>query len=57
MRNFRVFQELQDVSKVEAHPMLEGRSMVMVLAPTAKPPEKQQQTSQPPAAAAAVDER
>ncbi len=52
----RVFQELQDVSKIEAHPMLEGRSMVMVLAPTAKPPQ-QPQTSQPPAAAAAVDER
>jgi len=52
----RVFQELQDVSKIEAHPMLEGRSMVMVLAPTAKPPQ-QQQTSQPPAAAAAADER
>ena len=34
----RVFQELQEVSKVEAHPMLEGRSMVMVLAPLAKPP-------------------
>jgi translation initiation factor IF-3 len=59
----RVFQELQDVSKVEAHPMLEGRSMVMVLAPTAKPPEKQpQQTSQPAAsagqpAATTADER
>jgi translation initiation factor IF-3 len=52
----RVFQELQDVSKVEAHPMLEGRSMVMVLAPTAKPPERQQTTSQPTAATAA-DER
>jgi translation initiation factor IF-3 len=52
----RVFQELQEVSKIEAHPMLEGRSMVMVLAPTAKPPQ-QQQTSQPPAAAAAADER
>jgi translation initiation factor IF-3 len=51
----RVFQELQDVSKVEAHPMLEGRSMVMVLAPTAKPPQ-QQQTSQPTAGTAA-DER
>jgi translation initiation factor IF-3 len=33
----RVFQELQDMSKVEAHPMLEGRSMIMVLAPLAKP--------------------
>jgi translation initiation factor IF-3 len=32
----RVFQELQDLSKVEAHPMLEGRSMIMVLAPLAK---------------------
>jgi translation initiation factor IF-3 len=52
----RVFQELQEVSKIEAHPMLEGRSMVMVLAPTAKPPQ-QPQTSQPPAAAAAADER
>jgi translation initiation factor IF-3 len=54
----RVFQELQDVSKVEAHPMLEGRSMVMVLAPVAKPPQpqqQQQQTSQP--AAASADER
>ncbi|HZG44393.1 MAG TPA: translation initiation factor IF-3 [Longimicrobium sp.] len=35
----RVFQQLQDLSKVESHPMLEGRSMVMVLAPTAKPPQ------------------
>jgi translation initiation factor IF-3 len=58
----RVFQELQDVSKVEAHPMLEGRSMVMVLAPVAKPPQpsgqpqpQQQQTSQP--AAVSADER
>jgi translation initiation factor IF-3 len=53
----RVFQELQDVSKVEAHPMLEGRSMVMVLAPLAKAPQPQQ-TSQPTAApAGAADER
>jgi translation initiation factor IF-3 len=52
----RVFNELQEVSKVEAHPMLEGRSMVMVLAPTAKPPERQQSTSQPTVASAA-DER
>jgi len=34
----RVSALLQDVSKVEQHPQLEGRSMVMVLAPTAKPP-------------------
>ncbi len=54
----RVFQELQEVAKVEAHPMLEGRSMVMVLAPVVKPPQpRDQQTSQPPAAAAAADER
>jgi translation initiation factor IF-3 len=53
----RVFQELQDVSKVEAHPMLEGRSMVMVLAPVVKAPQPQQ-TSQPTAApAGAADER
>lgn len=32
----RVSTMLQDVSKVEQHPQLEGRSMVMVLAPTAK---------------------
>jgi translation initiation factor IF-3 len=32
----RVSTILQDVSKVEQHPQLEGRSMVMVLAPTAK---------------------
>jgi translation initiation factor IF-3 len=32
----RVSALLQDVSKVEQHPQLEGRSMVMVLAPTAK---------------------
>jgi translation initiation factor IF-3 len=32
----RVSLLLQDVSKVEQHPQLEGRSMVMVLAPTAK---------------------
>jgi len=34
----RVSALLQDVSKVEQHPQLEGRSMVMVLAPTVKPP-------------------
>jgi translation initiation factor IF-3 len=34
----RVSAMLQDVSKVEQHPQLEGRSMVMVLAPTAKTP-------------------
>jgi translation initiation factor IF-3 len=45
----RVFQQLQDLSKVESHPMLEGRSMVMVLAPTAKPP----QAAPAPAPAAA----
>jgi translation initiation factor IF-3 len=45
----RVFQQLQDLSKVESHPMLEGRSMVMVLAPTAKPP----QAAPAPASAAA----
>jgi translation initiation factor IF-3 len=32
----RVSSMLGDVSKVEQHPQLEGRSMVMVLAPTAK---------------------
>jgi translation initiation factor IF-3 len=32
----RVSTLLGDVSKVEQHPQLEGRSMVMVLAPTAK---------------------
>ena len=45
----RVFQQLEDLSKVESHPMLEGRSMVMVLAPTAKPP----QAAPAPAAAPA----
>jgi translation initiation factor IF-3 len=34
----RVSALLTDVSKVEQHPQLEGRSMVMVLAPTVKPP-------------------
>ena len=53
----RVYQELQEVSKVEAQPMLEGRSMVMVLAPVVKPPQQPQQTSQPTAAAGAADER
>ena len=52
----RVFNELQEVSKVESHPMLEGRSMVMVLAPVAKAPQPQQ-TSQPTAAVSAADER
>ena len=33
----RVSTMLQDVSKVEQFPQMEGRSMVMVLAPTAKP--------------------
>ncbi|HEX8362274.1 MAG TPA: translation initiation factor IF-3 [Longimicrobium sp.] len=36
----RVSQALQDISKVEQHPMMEGRSMVMMLAPlkTVQPP-------------------
>jgi translation initiation factor IF-3 len=29
----RVSQALQDISKVESHPMMEGRSMVMMIAP------------------------
>ena len=29
----RVFESLDDVAKIEAHPKLEGRNMVMVLAP------------------------
>ena len=29
----RVFEELEDIAKVEAHPKLEGRNMTMVLAP------------------------
>ncbi|HEX8242521.1 MAG TPA: translation initiation factor IF-3 [Longimicrobium sp.] len=33
----RVSSMLQDISKVEQFPQMEGRSMVMVLAPTAKP--------------------
>ncbi len=47
----RVFREVEDLAKVESHPMLEGRSMVMVLAPLAKPQaqaapaQPQQQTS------------
>ncbi|HEX5724019.1 MAG TPA: translation initiation factor IF-3 [Longimicrobiaceae bacterium] len=32
----RVFAVLQDLSKIEAHPVLEGRSMIMVLAPLAQ---------------------
>jgi translation initiation factor IF-3 len=43
----RVFQELQDVSKVESNPVLEGRSMVMVLAPLAKPQAQAQPQAQP----------
>ncbi len=36
----RVSQALQDISKVESHPMMEGRSMVMMIAPlkAAQPP-------------------
>lgn len=49
----RVFQQLQDLSKVESHPMLEGRSMVMVLAPTAKPPQAASASSGAPAQQAA----
>ena len=49
----RVFQQLQDLSKVESHPMLEGRSMVMVLAPTAKPPQAAPASSGAPAQQAA----
>ncbi|HEU0012744.1 MAG TPA: translation initiation factor IF-3 [Longimicrobium sp.] len=29
----RVFEELKELSKVESHPMMEGRSMTMMLAP------------------------
>ncbi len=29
----RVYEELEDIAKVEAHPKLEGRNMTMVLAP------------------------
>jgi len=49
----RVFQQLQDLSKVESHPMLEGRSMVMVLAPTAKPPQAASASAAAPAQQAA----
>lgn len=33
----RVSQAVQDISKVESHPMMEGRSMVMMLAPLKMP--------------------
>jgi len=29
----RVFESLEDIAKIEAHPKLEGRNMIMVLAP------------------------
>lgn len=32
----RVAEELEDVGKVESHPVLEGRNMIMVLAPLKK---------------------
>ncbi len=51
----RVFRQLEEVAKIESNPMLEGRSMVMVLAPLVKAqaqpapaapkPQPQQQTS------------
>jgi len=43
----RVSGALTDVSKVESHPLMEGRSMVMMLAPT--------KVVQPPAAAPAAE--
>ena len=42
----RVFLELQDVSKIESQPLMEGRSMVMVLAPVKAPATAQQQQPQ-----------
>jgi translation initiation factor IF-3 len=47
----RVFTEVEDIAKIESNPTLEGRSMVMVLAPLARPqaapatPQPQKQTS------------
>jgi translation initiation factor IF-3 len=29
----RVFESVEDIAKIEAHPKLEGRNMIMVLAP------------------------
>ena len=43
----RVFREVEDVAKVESNPMLEGRSMVMVLAPLAKPAPQPAAAQQP----------
>lgn len=45
----RVSAALQDVSKVESHPLMEGRSMIMVLAPLVRP---QHQGGSAPAGAA-----
>ncbi|MCZ6887617.1 MAG: translation initiation factor IF-3, partial [Gammaproteobacteria bacterium] len=28
-----VFESVEDIAKIEAHPKLEGRNMIMVLAP------------------------
>jgi translation initiation factor IF-3 len=47
----RVTGALQDLSKVEAQPMMEGRSMTMVLAPV-KPSTPQPQAPRPQPAAA-----
>ena len=40
---------LQEVSKVEAHPQMEGKSMTMVLAPLKPPPTQPTQPAQPAA--------
>jgi translation initiation factor IF-3 len=46
----RVFGELEDVAKIESNPMMEGRSMNMVLAPLAKPQAQPAAQPQQPAA-------
>ena len=50
---FRVRDELTDMAKVEAEPRLEGRQMIMILAPTAKAVAAGAQRPQPAPAATA----
>jgi translation initiation factor IF-3 len=42
---FRVRDDLAALAKVEAEPRLEGRQMVMILAPSAKPLTRPQATA------------
>jgi translation initiation factor IF-3 len=52
-----VFNELQDVAVIEQHPSLEGRNMLMILAPAVQPKEpKEKKKPEKPAAPAPQSE-